>query len=61
VFSDVLSGARDDRPGLAELIAYVREGGTVVVWKLDRLGRNLWHILQTVSDVTERGVTVDDG
>src|SRR5262245_45060191 len=34
VFSDVMSGARDDRPGLAELLAYVREGDTVVVWKL---------------------------
>ena len=41
VFSDVMSGARDDRPGLAELLAYVREGDTVVVWKLDRLGRNM--------------------
>jgi DNA invertase Pin-like site-specific DNA recombinase len=57
-FSDVMSGARDDRPGLAELMAYVREGDTVVVWKLDRLGRNLWHILQTVRDLTEQGVTL---
>ncbi|SKV95279.1 resolvase domain-containing protein [Mycobacteroides abscessus subsp. abscessus] len=48
VFSDVMSGARDDRPGLAELLAYVRDGDTVVVWKLDRLGRNMLHILQTV-------------
>ncbi len=39
-FSDIMSGARDDRPGLAELMAYVRDGDTVVVWKLDRLGRN---------------------
>jgi Resolvase, N terminal domain len=36
-FSDTMSGARDDRPGLAELMAYVREGDSVVVWKLDRL------------------------
>ena len=41
VFSDVMSGARDDRPGLAALMEYVREGDTVVVWKLDRLGRNM--------------------
>ena len=40
MFADIMSGARDDRPGLAELMAYVREGDTVVVWKLDRLGRN---------------------
>lgn len=58
VFSDVMSGARDDRPGLAELLAYVREGDTVVVWKLDRLGRNMLHILQTVKALTERGVTL---
>jgi hypothetical protein len=43
-FSDTMSGARDDRPGLAELMAYVRAGDVVVVWKLDRLGRNTLHI-----------------
>ena len=57
-FSDTMSGARDDRPGLAELLAYVRDGDTVVVWKLDRLGRNLAHILATVKELTERGVTL---
>ena len=57
-FSDIMSGARDDRPGLAALMAYVRTGDTVVVWKLDRLGRNLWHIRQTVKKLTERGVTL---
>jgi len=53
-----MSGARDDRPGLAELMAYIREGDTVVVWKLDRLGRNMLHILQTVQELTNRGVTL---
>jgi hypothetical protein len=43
-FSDIMSGARDDRPGLIDLMSYVRRGDTVVVWKLDRLGRNLWHV-----------------
>jgi DNA invertase Pin-like site-specific DNA recombinase len=57
-FSDTMSGARDDRPGLAELLAYVRGGDTVVVWKLDRLGRNMLHILQTVKALTDRGVTL---
>jgi len=64
MFSDTMSGARDDRPGLAELLAYVREGDTVVVWKLDRLGRNTLHILETVKALTDRGVTlvsVSDG
>lgn len=58
VFSDVMSGARDDRPGLAALLEYVREGETVVVWNLDRLGRNMWHILLTVKELTDRGVTL---
>jgi DNA invertase Pin-like site-specific DNA recombinase len=57
-FSDTMSGARDDRPGLAEMLAYVREGDIVVVWKLDRLGRNLQHILATVKALTDRGVTL---
>jgi DNA invertase Pin-like site-specific DNA recombinase len=57
-FSDIMSGARDDRPGLAALMEYVRNGDTVVVWKLDRLGRNMLHILQTVKEQTERGVTL---
>lgn len=58
VFSDVMSGARDDRPGLASLVDYVRDGDTVVVWKLDRLGRNMLHILQTVGELTGKGVTL---
>ncbi|OBF92395.1 hypothetical protein A5790_14590 [Mycobacterium sp. 852002-51152_SCH6134967] len=58
VFSDVMSGARDDRPGLAALLDYIREGDTVVIWKLDRLGRNMMHILFIVRELTERGVTI---
>jgi DNA invertase Pin-like site-specific DNA recombinase len=57
-FSDIMSGACDDRPGLAALLDYVREGDTVVVWKLDRLGRNTLNILETVKALTERGVTL---
>jgi DNA invertase Pin-like site-specific DNA recombinase len=57
-FSDTMSGAKDDRPGLAALLEYVREGDTVVVWKLDRLGRNTLRILETVKALTDRGVTL---
>jgi DNA invertase Pin-like site-specific DNA recombinase len=57
-FSDVMSGARDDRPGLAALLDYVREGDTVVVWKLDRLGRNTLHILESVKKLTDRAITL---
>ncbi len=57
-FSDTMSGARDDRPGLAALLEYIREGDTVVAWKLDRLGRNTLHILETVKALADRGVTL---
>ena len=57
-FSDTMSGAHDNRPGLAALMEYIREGDTVVVWKLDRLGRNTLHILETVKALTDRGVTL---
>ena len=55
-FCDNMSGARDDRPGLAAQMDYVREGDTIVVWKLDRLGRNTLHILETVKALTHHGV-----
>ena len=57
-FSDNISGTKDDRPGLTALMDYVREGDTVVVWKLDRLGRNTLHILETVKALTDAGVTL---
>jgi DNA invertase Pin-like site-specific DNA recombinase len=60
-FSDTISGAKDDRPGLAALMDYVREGDTVVVWKLDRLGRNTLHILEKVKALTDAGVTLIRG
>jgi DNA invertase Pin-like site-specific DNA recombinase len=57
IFSDTMSGNRDECPGLATLMEYVREGDTVVVWKLDRLGPNTLHILETVKALADRGVT----
>ena len=44
IFTDTISGAKPKRPGLTEAFAYVREGDTLVVWKLDRLGRSLKHL-----------------
>jgi DNA invertase Pin-like site-specific DNA recombinase len=58
IYSDTMSGARDDRPGLAALMDHIRAGDTVVVWKLDRLGRNMLHILETVKALTDRAVTL---
>ena len=53
-----MSGARDDRPGFAECLKYLREGDTLVVWRLDRLGRSMRHVVNTMHDLTERGVAV---
>lgn len=56
IYGDKLSGARDDRPGLKECLSFLTSGDTLVVWKLDRLGRSLSHLLAVVSDLEGRGV-----
>jgi DNA invertase Pin-like site-specific DNA recombinase len=56
VFEDAVSGARADRPGLAQALDYVREGDVLVVWKLDRLGRSLSHLIETVAGLEVKGV-----
>jgi len=50
------SGKREDRPGLAACLKALREGDTLVVWKLDRVGRDLRHLVNTVHDLTARGI-----
>lgn len=56
LYSDTASGKRDDRPGLAACLQALREGDTLVVWKLDRLGRSLRHLVNVVHDLTSRGI-----
>ena len=56
VYDDRASGMRDDRPGLTHCLKALRDGDTLVVWKLDRLGRDLRHLVNTVHDLTTRGV-----
>ncbi len=56
LYEDFASGKRDDRPGLTSCLKSMREGDTLVVWKLDRLGRNLRHLINTVHDLTARGI-----
>jgi len=56
LYEDLASGRRDDRPGLAACLKALREGDTLLVWKLDRLGRDLRHLINTVHDLTARSV-----
>jgi DNA invertase Pin-like site-specific DNA recombinase len=56
VFEDLASGARVDRAGLRAALEYVRDGDVLIVWKLDRLGRSLPHLIETVTSLATRGV-----
>lgn len=56
IFTDTASGSKAQRPGLAEALQCCRPGDTLVVWKLDRLGRSLPHLVETVRDLVAKGV-----
>lgn len=56
LYSDKASGARDDRSGLKTCLEYLKEGDTLIVWKLDRLGRSLANLLTIITDLKVRGV-----
>jgi DNA invertase Pin-like site-specific DNA recombinase len=56
LYEDRASGKKDDRPGLEACLKSLRTDDTLIVWKLDRLGRNLKHLVNTVHDLMERGV-----
>lgn len=56
LYEDQASGKKEDRPALAACLKAVREGDTLLLWKLDRLGRDLRHLVNIVHDLTERGV-----
>lgn len=56
LYEDQASGMREDRPGLTSCLKALRTGDTLVVWKLDRLGRDLRHLINTVHDLTGRGI-----
>lgn len=55
-FSDKITGSKFERKGLEELLAFVRPGDTVIVWKLDRLGRSLKDLIETLNMLKDRGV-----
>ena len=56
IYSDKISGSKDARPGLENCLKALREDDILVVYKLDRLGRNLKHLIQTVEDLTKRKI-----
>jgi DNA invertase Pin-like site-specific DNA recombinase len=56
IFTDTASGAKAERKGLEEALTYVRKGDTLVVWRLDRLGRSLPHLIATMTDLEVQGI-----
>lgn len=56
LYEDHASGKKDDRPGLEACLKSLRDGDTLIVWKLDRLGRNLRHLVNTIHDLMERKI-----
>ena len=56
IFSDQISGSKADRPGLKEALEYIRSGDSLVVWRLDTLGRNLRHLIDAVEGLEKRKV-----
>ncbi|HCY8244441.1 TPA: recombinase family protein [Staphylococcus aureus] len=57
IFSDHISGSKSKRPGLDKAIEFARSGDTIVVWRLDRLGRNMEDLIILVNELNERGVS----
>jgi DNA invertase Pin-like site-specific DNA recombinase len=57
IFSDHISGSRSKRPGLDKAIEFARSGDTIVVWRLDRLGRNMEDLITLVNELNNRGVS----
>ncbi len=56
IYEDLASGRHDARPGLAACLKALQPGNTLVIWKLDRLGRNLRHLVATAEDLRDRGI-----
>lgn len=55
IFSDKVSGAKVDRPGLQDALQYLRKDDCLVVWRLDRLGRSLKHLIEVAEGLETRG------
>jgi DNA invertase Pin-like site-specific DNA recombinase len=57
IYTDKVTGVKADRPGLTQAISHLRKGDTLVVWRLDRLGRSLKHLIETVTALKEQGIS----
>ena len=55
IFTDKMSGTRSDRPGLDEAMKFMRKGDTLIVWRLDRLGRSLQHLIKVINFLNDHG------
>ena len=56
IFEDTASGAKESRPGLDEALTFARKGDELVVWKLDRIGRSLPHLVKLMAQLREQGI-----
>ena len=64
IYRETMSGTKSDRPQLEAILKAAREGDVIVVWRLDRLGRTLKHLVEIVDDLKQRGIgfaSVQDG
>ena len=64
IFTEKMSGAKTDRPELNACLAKLQQGDTLVVWRLDRLGRSMHHLVELIEDLRNRGVgfrSISDG
>jgi DNA invertase Pin-like site-specific DNA recombinase len=57
LYTDKVTGVKSERPGLKQALSHVREGDTFIVWRLDRLGRSLRHLIDTVTTLKNQGVS----
>ena len=56
IFTDKVSGSKSARPGLDECLSQLKSGDTLIVWRIDRLGRSVRHLIDVVEDLRQRGV-----
>jgi DNA invertase Pin-like site-specific DNA recombinase len=57
IYTDKVTGVKSERPGLKQALSHLREGDTLIVWRLDRLGRSLKHLIETVTTLKNQGVS----